>query len=736
MRKIGIIIGAIALLTVAAAVIFAATFDVNSYRQIIQSQMQKRLGRPVTLGEMRLRLFPLRFSAKDLAIADDPGFSRDAAFLKAEHFDISVKLLPLLHKQIEVNSLTLQRPSINLIKNEAGTWNTASLGHPKNAQAQQPQTGSKQPLPPTTAPTSSQTSAADQKYSLSALTIRDGQISILDRQKSKTPSLYDHIDVTLKDFAPGAPFTIDAVAHMPGTGSRQIRLQGKGGPLVRGQPAATPFHGTLDLKQVGIADLAKFLNSPALEGVAGTLTGQTKINSSSGRLTAQGEADVQNVKVHAMELGYPIRAQYDLTNDAQASLITMRNVMLKLGPTPFYISGSVNTKPTPAQLDVNVKANNVSIAEVAKLAAASGVALSQGTTATGNVNLDIQARGAANTPALNGTITASNIEMSGREIAQPVHIQTMNLHLTPSQIQSDPFVVTSGGTALNTQFAVRNYSLPTATMDATVRAPNAQLPAVLSMAKAYGVKGLDKVSGAGAMNLDMHVAGPVKSITGTEIIKALNGTINLNLNNVKYSGANIVQQLGSIGGFLNAASAAQTAQGITNISKMTGDILIKNGIAQTNNLEAQLDVGSIGLAGTASLIDQALNMRATAVLSQAFSQKVGGSSVSGFMNTALANKQGQLVVPCLVTGTFSNPKFTPDMQQVAQMKLKGLMPDVNNPSSSINTLYKMLGKPNGQPETQKQNEGQKQNQEQQQKPNAAQQLLEMLQKKPQSQPPK
>jgi AsmA family len=455
MRKIGIIIGVIAVIVV-AALVFAATFNVNSYHQTIQSQLQQRLGRPVTLGEMRLRIFPLRFSAKDLAIADDPGFSPDAAFLKAQQLDVSVKVLPLLHKEIEIDSLTLQRPNINLIKNEAGAWNVASLGHPEAVQGRKTEAEAKQPAP---------------AFSLSELAVRDGQISVLDKQKSKTPSLYDHIDFTLLDFAPGTPFTIDAAAHMPGAGSEQIRLQGKGGPVVRSEPAATPFDGTLDLKQVGIADLSKFLNSPALQRIAGTLTGQTRINSNSGRLTAQGEADVQNARVNGMELGYPIHAQYDVTNDVRASLITMRNVILKLGPTPFSITGSVNTQPTPAQLDVNVKANNVSIAELARLAAASGVALSQGTSATGNVNLNLQARGAAYKPALNGTITASNIEVSGKEIAQPVHIPSMNLHLTPAQIQSDPFVITSGGTSMNAQFAVRDYASPTAAMNATVRAP-------------------------------------------------------------------------------------------------------------------------------------------------------------------------------------------------------------------------------------------------------------------------
>jgi AsmA protein len=129
-RKTLIAIGAIVFVIVSAAAIFVATFDVNKYRGTIQSELQKRLGRPVDLGDMHLKLFPPRFGVNDLAIADDPRFSPDAPFVKAKELDVSIKLLPLLHKQIEIDSLTLQRPNVNLIKNQAGQWNFASIGHP------------------------------------------------------------------------------------------------------------------------------------------------------------------------------------------------------------------------------------------------------------------------------------------------------------------------------------------------------------------------------------------------------------------------------------------------------------------------------------------------------------------------------------------------------------------------------------------------------------------------------
>ena len=736
MRRIAIAIGIVVLVIVAGAAIFVATFDVNKYRGTIQSELQKRLDRSVTLGNMRLKLFPPRFGVQDLAIADDPRFSPDAPFVKANELDVSVKLLPLLHKQIEIASLNLQRPNVNLIKNQAGEWNFASIGHPPHtgtnpSEPTEPkaETNAKPKQEPHQAPaepnptTHDSTQTAQQQFSLGELTIQDGQISLLDQSQSKTPSLYDHIDVTLRNFSMNTPFTVDAAVHMAGRGEQALTLKGQGGPIAEQDLMKTPFHGTLEVKQVGIGDLTKFLNSPALTGTDGVMTGRTNINNDSGKVTAEGETNIQNAKVRGMELGYPITAQYDLTDDLLTDLITMRKLIVKLGPTPVEMTGTLETKSTPAHMNVNVKASNISVAEAAKFAAASGMALSQGTTASGTVNANVQATGTVDKPALNGTVTASNLQVTGKDIPQPVQIQSVNLNLSPSEIRSNPFNVISGSTSVSTQFTMRNYLSPSPIVDATVKAPNAQLPAILSMAKAYGVTSLDKVNGEGTLNLDMHASGPVKSLSVAEIEKALNGTINLNFANVKYSGANISKELASIAGFLNAGSALQNTSGVTNILKMTGNIAVKNGIAQTNDLQAQLDIGNIGLVGTASLISEALNMHATAVISQGVSQKVGGQSIGGFMKTALANNQGELVIPALVTGTFSKPRFEPDVQQLAQMKLKGLIPNMNNPASIAGTLQNLLGGPK--------NPAEPSQQEAQQQPNAVQQILGLFGKKKQ-----
>ena len=85
--------------------------NVNNYRPRIESELTSALGRNVTVGNLSLSLWSGSLAADNIAIADDPSFSK-SPFIHAQKLDVGVELVPLiLSKTIHITNLTLTRPS-------------------------------------------------------------------------------------------------------------------------------------------------------------------------------------------------------------------------------------------------------------------------------------------------------------------------------------------------------------------------------------------------------------------------------------------------------------------------------------------------------------------------------------------------------------------------------------------------------------------------------------------------
>src|SRR5262245_51790868 len=422
MRKWGVVAIVIVVLLVAAALIVPHLIDVNQYHGQIQAQLQKRLGRDVSLGDMSLRLFPPAFRVNNATIAEDSHFGTSRPFASVEKLDVHVKFWPLLHKDLQVESLELTRPQIELIRNAQGAWNFATLGQEaKPAPENQPEAKSKpesKPAPAT--PSEPEAKAPAGKLTLANLFISDGQVAITDLQKHQSRAVYDHIDLNLSNFSPNEQFDMKLTAHLPGAGKQAVMLQGKGRPLKEADLINTPFDGTLRLDQVATGSVQKFLNSQSLNGIDAVISGDAKVKNTGGKLASSGTINLENARVHSTNVGYPITHYYDVDDELSNYAIQIHKGDLQLGSTPVTIAGTINSKPTPATIDLKLTAKDASIAEAARLASAFGVAFGQGTDVKGTVNANIQAHGPMTKPAMNGQLSASNLEVSGKELPQPV----------------------------------------------------------------------------------------------------------------------------------------------------------------------------------------------------------------------------------------------------------------------------------------------------------------------------
>lgn len=98
--------GAVVLLIV-AAVVLPLVIDVNQFRPELQSRLAKKLGREVSLGNLKLALLSGGIEADDIVIADNPDFG-SSPFLRARSLRAGVELKPLLlSKSLRINSFTI-----------------------------------------------------------------------------------------------------------------------------------------------------------------------------------------------------------------------------------------------------------------------------------------------------------------------------------------------------------------------------------------------------------------------------------------------------------------------------------------------------------------------------------------------------------------------------------------------------------------------------------------------------
>jgi len=306
-----------------------------------------------------------------------------------------------------------------------------------------------------------------------------------------------------------------------------------------------------------------------------------------------------------------------------------------------------------------------------------------GTTVTGQMDSDLQIRGPVNNPTLNGQVSARDLQIVGKDIPQAVQITSIDLAITPKEIRSNNFEITSGNTKASARFGLARYTTKSPAIDFALRSVNANLPEILAMARAYDVRGVGGINGSGTLNFDIHASGPVQSVRASEIMKVLNGHATMNFNDMSIAGLDVAQELASIAGLKKPAPDT----GGTDMKHLTGRVVVTNGVAQTNDLRAILSVGNIAAAGTANLVSHALHLRATAVLSKEASREAGSGSIAGVLLPVLANSRGELVIPGIITGTFENPKFEPDMDQLSLMRLKGMVPTSDNPFGVLGTLF-------------------------------------------------
>jgi AsmA protein len=119
-----IICASLVVLVIAILLIAPAFIDIRDYKPQLEKKVAEATGRPFSVGEdLNLSLFPWAgISFSDLRLGNRPGFS-EKELVTVKSFEVRVKLLPLISRDIQVKRFILNEPNITLVKNKNGQVN-------------------------------------------------------------------------------------------------------------------------------------------------------------------------------------------------------------------------------------------------------------------------------------------------------------------------------------------------------------------------------------------------------------------------------------------------------------------------------------------------------------------------------------------------------------------------------------------------------------------------------------
>jgi hypothetical protein len=118
----------ISLLLVLLCGLFVPPFvNVNRYRNRVASSIGRALGRNVTVSNIELRLLPRpAVVLSTFVVSDEPSYGPEP-MLRADTVTAYLRLSSLWRGRLEIGTLSLENPSLNLVRRADGHWNIEEL---------------------------------------------------------------------------------------------------------------------------------------------------------------------------------------------------------------------------------------------------------------------------------------------------------------------------------------------------------------------------------------------------------------------------------------------------------------------------------------------------------------------------------------------------------------------------------------------------------------------------------
>lgn len=122
------VVGVLIVLIVGAAIIIPLVVDPNDFKPQIAEAVKDKTGRDLSIpGKIGLSVFPwVAIDLGEVSLSNAKGFG-DQAFASIQDLSIRVKLMPLLEKKVELDTIVVDGLSLYLSRDASGKTNWDDL---------------------------------------------------------------------------------------------------------------------------------------------------------------------------------------------------------------------------------------------------------------------------------------------------------------------------------------------------------------------------------------------------------------------------------------------------------------------------------------------------------------------------------------------------------------------------------------------------------------------------------
>jgi AsmA protein len=622
-----IIVVSLVVIIIAALLIIPRFVNLQKYKPQLEAMVAEKTGRTFSVGDnLQLSLFPWAgVSVSDLKLGNPSGFE-EKEFVTVKAFEIRVKFLPLLFslfKDIEIQRFILNEPRIVMVQNKDGrvNWTLPEKSAP---------TKKEPPKAETKAATGSSSGAGlpIRVLTVGDFSVKNGALIYIDHQADSRTEITD-MNATMRDVSLNRPIQVSFSARID---NQPISLEGSLGPV------GTEF----GREPIPLDFNLKALNQVKM-GLKGKLENPTA--SPSVKLAVEVAEFSPRQLFAALNRPFPVqttdpkaldRVAFSANIDAGAKNVSISDGKLDLDESKmnFTFKASDFTRPNVA---FDVALDQIDADRYLPPSTEKKPAEQTGSEKT-----------AVNYAPLRRLILDGRLKI-GKATIDKAKLENINLQVQAKDgiIKLDPltFNLYQGDAAVK---SILNVAKDVPVSDINLVVNKVQAGPLLR-----DVMDKDILEGVARADVTLSMTGD----DAAAIKKTLNGKGELVFKDGAIKGIDLA------GMVRNAKAAFGLAEKLkekpqTDFAELAVPFSITDGVFNTPQTSLQAPLLRVLAAGKADLVKDTLDFRVEPKL------------VGTLKGQGDEKQRAGLLVPVLVTGSFSDPKFRPDLKAVAKQQLE------------------------------------------------------------------